>query len=213
MKKLSVYLFAILFLAGCSPNLPELTEEDEYENYVAAVKAETANNERPPLEWKRIHEEAYKESDLRNKITHAFRFDDEKQSIEELNGIYEDVVIRKYEGHASQDHLKLKFVSHVVNGLNLRTPESPEAGEFLVIMTRELVSADQALDLGLTYDCLSACKERMEAKEFDELVKKATFQIRFRLEDMQHMAADDRYTSVIKTFEQTLSDLQDLRSN
>jgi hypothetical protein len=175
----------VLLLVSCTTNLPESAEEAEYQKFVSeresAVKLDSATRRKIPA----LHEQAYEESGLLNFIKNG-----KLKSREDMDKFYNEVITGKYSGHIAQEYLKGKFIRYVVTYFDLTHTEKPEEYEYLVRLTRELM-ATKDVDIQFNYDCLSACRGKMEKEEYNDMVKHAKFTVRFAMEESNKIFAQE----------------------
>jgi hypothetical protein len=194
-----IAVLATLLAASCSQT-PETTEE-EYQEFVKLNKAEVARAANVPQE---VFDKAFVESGLQ-----SFTLDDQPKTIQDFDSFYEEVIVTKYSNHVTQDNLKSRFIQHAVNYFDLSNPETAEETDYLIKMTHELLSVNQTVNPGLIYKCLAATKGRIEEREYYQMVKKATFQVRLMVEKSNEMMAakkpsdpNEPYVMIAQTIKQ-----------
>jgi hypothetical protein len=221
-----VYIASALVLTCCTTNLPESTEEAEYQKFVSGrehrVKLDSLTLRNMPA----VQEQAYEESGLLKFIKNG-----ELKTRDDMDKFYNEVIIEKYSGHIAQEYLKGKFIRYAITYFDLTHAEKPEDCEYLVRLTRELM-ATKDVDIRFNYDCLSACRGKMEKEEYNSMVQQAKFEVRFVIEESAKIFAQEteskntvskeRYlklkaareemaTQAIKSLESSLASLEELR--
>lgn len=221
MRELIITIMAAICLLGCTLNDPESIEEREYQSYVSQLTIEAQKQKISPVE--RIHQfnEAYNQSGLQKLIQHSLQNPSAQvQSIGDLNQFYNDVIVGKYKGHTAQGKLKLKFIFYVVKSLDLTNSDDAQKTTLLTHYTRELSNIQRDVNPELTYECLYASKGKIEKTEYNQMLKKARFQVRHaidlsknRLSLYKESDPKELYNILkedIKKFEKILSDLKAL---
>jgi hypothetical protein len=175
----------VLLLAACSTNQRESLEEVEYQKFVterhSGVELDSAIVRKLPS----MHEQLYQESGLPKFIKNG-----EEKSMEDMDRFYKDVIISKYSG-LDQEYLKSRFVPYVINYFDLTHAEKPEDSQQLIRLTRELMT-NKYVDIRFTYDCLSACRGKIEKNEYNHMVMQAKFEIRFAIEKFNEIMTQER---------------------
>jgi hypothetical protein len=181
-----VYIASVLVLACCAANLPESTEEAEYQKFVSdrenGVKLDSTALRNIPA----VQEQAYEESGLLKFIKNG-----ELKTRVDMDKFYNEVIIGKYSGHIAQEQLKGKFIRYTITYFDLTHAEKPEDYEYLVTLTRELM-ATKDVDVRFNYDCLSACRGKIEKEEYNSMVRRAKFEIRLVIDKSTKMIAKEK---------------------
>jgi hypothetical protein len=225
MKAIIFNIILIVSISCTNTDIQTVSEETEYQNFLAARSAEFSQTKMPtPIERNRMFERAYDESGLKRLVGSSLQQGAPVPVLSEINKFYDDVIVGKYSGHISQGKLKLAFVSYAVRSLGLTNPENLNAKskkDFLVKLTRDIVALNGDTRPELAYECLSASKELFEKNEFNRMVMKSKFQARFNLEQMQKNMAEakdsdnkelvDQVDFFIKMCEKNLIDLEALK--
>jgi hypothetical protein len=89
----------------------------------------------------------------------------------------------RYSGHIAQDYLKARFIRYAITYFDLTHTQNTEEYEYLVRLTRELMTTKH-VNIQFTYDCLSACRGKMEKEEYNSMVRRAKFETRFLIEQI-----------------------------
>jgi hypothetical protein len=209
-----IFLVAALLLASCANN-PDLSEEAAYQKYVAEQTGKVRLSPDSLAQLPALREKAYEESGLPAFITNG-----EIKNIADMDKFYNDVIIGRYSNHVATDYLKVRFIRYTVTYFDLLHSENPVEIDYLVRQTRELIAAKKMSYMQFTYDCLSACRGRMETEEYNRLVQEAEFDTRWMIEQSRKHVTEMDTTSkaphnpmvhFIKTLEHTLADVKALR--
>jgi hypothetical protein len=219
IMKTFIYILGILIATSCNNSMPQSQEEIEYQKFVSSVKM--ARNTSPsPQQRIILFEQVNKESGLQEFVVNSVQPGIPARSINELNAFYYDIIEEKYEGHPLQEQLKSKFISFAINTLDLTHADSQEETELLITYTREVIALNKSVDAELMYKCLSASKGKIEKEEYNTMIKRAKFQVRFAIEQLRSTLSTQKATDpkepyqdlaeMIKVWEQTLVDLEGL---
>jgi hypothetical protein len=184
-----LYKIAIVLLLTACTNQRESDEEVEYQKFVAERHSGVKLDSATLLKLPSLHEQLYEESGLPKFIKNG-----EEKTMEDMDRFYKDVIIGKYSG-LDEEYLKSRFVPYVINYFDLTHSEKPEDSQHLVRLTRELMT-NKNVDIRFTYDCLSACKGKIEKNEYNRMVIQAKFEIRFAIENFSEIITHERKRNV-----------------
>jgi hypothetical protein len=209
-------LIPILFLTCCT-SVQLSQDELEYQKFTAKKKS-NIRLPKPPGEWNKT----YKESGLQDFVfgTHA---NQQGKSLIDLDSFYKEVILQKYANHEYQEALKIKFIGYAVSAYNLTHNENAEATQHLIMYSRELAKNNHDFDAGLYFKCISHINGLIDKEEYNAMVKKALFEIRFGLELFEQSLAESkkgktkedqtlasRFSTVIEEFKQHQSNFEAL---
>lgn len=174
-------------LTACSTvNEIQSQDEKEYQEFASELRKRTGLPD--PEAWKRI----YKESGLQEFIYAQGDYASNQRKLTDLDAFYNSVILTKYSGSEYQERLSVKFIAYVISAYDLTQMKDAESTAYLVKYTRELSQNSGALDLNLSYKCLSSVRGLVDKNEYNAMVKKAKFQVRFFIELFEKSLAEGK---------------------
>jgi hypothetical protein len=216
--KFKVLIVTGILLVSCYTDARNTSEELEYQNYVASIKAK-ARALKSGKEAFALSEQAFVASGLDN-LVHT-PFDSDEKRLSEIDSFYNNVILERYAGDVEQDYLKARLIRYAITALDLDNATSQKGKDAFVRYTRELVATDGFMDSDFLLTCLSACKGRIGKDEYNGMLKRTSFQVRFQIEQAREelalMKQDEGgpvphlFVTMIERNEKYLEDLENLR--